>query len=259
MNFLHRFLIPLLGCLLFEAKNAAPTNATESQTDFYAKKCQFPHMALLKISTGNKSHICGGSLVDDIHIITAAHCFPKGWTFVDVSLGSTNSSVATATFHINRTNVHLHKDFKTLNSSFLLYENDAAFLVLPRPINASKCIRPITMATHNDTFYSSCFMVGWEINSSKANNTAVLKWENVNVLPDKDCGIIAKQFGKRRICASDLHLHGGKEKCQGGEGGSLVCFTKDNRTVLAGFTSSEAVCQHGISVCNRVAYFFTEN
>ncbi|GAB1606794.1 coagulation factor IX-like [Argonauta hians] len=251
--------LSLLLCFVLQAKNAVSDGNAQRPSRYWAQPCQFPPIALLKISTRSRSHFCGGTLVDNKNIITAAHCFPNGTTSVEVILGATNSNTISnrnpnvTSFKIPKSAVHLHKAFKVLHKSDLLYENDAAYVTLPRPLNNyTKCIRPISMATDTTRLYARCYLVGWDISSRTGRQQARLTYQIVNLVQKKSCDALSGKVKDRRICA-----HSGSKQCYGGDAGSLICFTPNKRPVAAGFTSSPAVCHNGVSICNKVSYFFT--
>jgi secreted trypsin-like serine protease len=89
---------------------------------------------------------CGGSLLDDTHILTAAHCVAH-FTSYDVSqmtarLGDYNIRISTEVKHVERKvkRVVRHKGF----DSRTLY-NDIAILTLSQKVTFSKGIKPVCL------------------------------------------------------------------------------------------------------------------
>lgn len=56
-----------------------------------ARRGQFPYYAFLLLSSGNDTSICGGTLISNQWVLTAAHCFDDPIDVLQVNLGSTRA------------------------------------------------------------------------------------------------------------------------------------------------------------------------
>lgn len=96
---------------------------------------QFPWHAALFIP--GEGYICGGSLVTQKHILTAAHCLEHADEYI-VSLGSIRRSLHSVDFRTK--DFVIHEDY---NPTF--YNNDIGLLTLPELVRISDKILPIKL------------------------------------------------------------------------------------------------------------------
>nr|XP_027237414.1 transmembrane protease serine 12-like [Penaeus vannamei] len=107
------------------------------------KKGDFPWMAHLKITASHSiEYMCGGSLVTDSLIISAAHCFEYDVLYVDVTLGMVDTKLMLASdlVRVRSTDFAMHPDYDAYN----IY-NDIAVIKLPKAVTFTDVIRPICL------------------------------------------------------------------------------------------------------------------
>ncbi|KAK7084305.1 Transmembrane protease serine 6 [Halocaridina rubra] len=177
---------------------------------------EWPWQAALMYGT---QQFCGGSLINDRYILTAAHCI-EGMNANDLTirLGEHQLSTSRETSHVTRSVSRIigHSQYSPGDEL-----NDIALLKLSSPVKVSSSVLPVCMPPELPTYANKVATVtGWGTTSSGGSSSDILKEVEVPVLSNKACQ--ANNYGTAikdtMLCAGQT----GKDSCQGDSGGPLV-------------------------------------
>ncbi|KAL9985595.1 hypothetical protein ACROYT_G008017 [Oculina patagonica] len=196
-----------------------------------AQKDSWPWQAMLAYVGG--SQFCGGSLINEQWVVTAAHCVAGGVSpnQIVVRLGAYKISDTAQELEVDE--IKMHENYGSPEQ----YAHDIALLKLKTKATLGAgvglvCLPDKSLALAPD---KRCYITGWGTLSSEGSQPDYLQEASVPIVSQEQCrnsypGLIHDSM----ICAG--FDEGGVDACQGDSGGPMVCEF-DGKWYLEGATS----------------------
>ncbi|XP_045487739.1 chymotrypsin-1-like [Pieris rapae] len=177
-----------------------------------------PHQTALKRKDGTT--FCGGAVIFDRWILTAAHCVKnlKPSEFFAV-VGTVSRTKGGTKYEISK--VIPHQEHNKPNK----FNNDIAVISTKEAIEFNEKVQPLPLPTQDIKAGLSCLLSGWGYLGYRRPQPDKLQYLYVNTLTGEQCnkyfeGRSPVTINSSQMCTLNKR---GEGTCQGDSGGSLVC------------------------------------
>ncbi|CAH1103086.1 unnamed protein product [Psylliodes chrysocephalus] len=215
-----------------------------------AEPGEFPFMALVGFNTTSDPWRCGGTLISDRFVLTAAHCTatrdagpPSVVRLGELDLTTENDGTQYRDYLVSRVITH---DGYNYPEKY----NDIALLETRETITFSQFIRPACLYVHKDINSDKALAMGIGKNDFAGEATNKLMKVGLDLFDNRRCSITYPANNKelpRGIVSTMLCsgvLAGGNDTCLGDSGGPLVITKNGNmcQFFVVGITSFGRLC-----------------
>jgi trypsin len=193
---------------------------------------QHPWQVALIVTSSDGRYLCGGSIIAEQWVLTAAHCFGKGSTPSRVIVKANATDYRREGFWIVAERPIKHDKFNSQS-----YEHDIALIKLSSSPRAR--VIPRAAPSTNIDIGEHLVVTGWGVEAEGGSSQpATLLKAEVPYVTNETCNAPEAYAGRifpGMLCAGEKA--GGVDSCQGDSGGPLVKGTTPETAILVGVVS----------------------
>ncbi|XP_061398825.1 serine protease SP24D-like [Musca vetustissima] len=172
-----------------------------------ARDGQFPYQVSVR---WGGAHVCGGSIISETFVVTAAHCLTMGTPEQNVRAGSRFIFYGGQVRQAAET--YVHADYKD-------FDNDIGLIQLSEPLLFNTRVNAVPLATHEPPSGVPVVTSGWGRTSSNGTVVNALRYNTLMALTSLDCSRRLPAIPESVICLAHSQGNG---VCDGDSGGPAV-------------------------------------
>ncbi|XP_069701693.1 chymotrypsin-2-like [Periplaneta americana] len=177
---------------------------------------KYPFM--LSLQKSNFGHFCGGSILNEIYILTAAHCVSnEDASKLSILVGTVDLRDGGERYNVEA--ITVHEDYNVTNNAI----NDIAVLKLQSAISFNEDVQPVKLPAQMEPTPDGtpATVIGFGYPYSDGDVMQHLQQVDIIVYSDEECQAIHNDAPHdSNICAGVPE--GGKGQCSGDSGGPLI-------------------------------------
>ncbi|ODM92500.1 Transmembrane protease serine 11B-like protein [Orchesella cincta] len=219
-----------------------------------------PYMAVM---TFRGKQVCGASLIDESHVLTAAHCVshlkPSVLPYLRILIGDHDISDPMDVQHQERnvSKVMYHKEF-----SVETLHDDVAMIKVSEPVNFGSSVSPVCLSEGIPPFDDGSTvgtLVGWGQLSATGVRPFTPRIADLRIWKQEDCeeayeGIAPEEVLEKTFCAGGFQDGGTTDACKGDSGGPFT-IVRNNRVEQVGIVSFGVGCGRLPGVFTRTSEY----
>jgi secreted trypsin-like serine protease len=221
-----------------------------------AREYEFPWQVSLRDKASN-SHFCGGTIISDTWILTAAHCLTDVLArSLSVVVGEYQRSATYSAVRqtLDAQATYIHKQYAADNQT-----NDIGLIKLAGNIVFNVNVQPACLPVSNDLYQGQkCQCSGWGTLFYYATSLPdYLQYVTLNITTDTYCHeafLPNESIYPGMMCATDNQGDTTRDSCQGDSGGPLTVKNSTGNFHVVGIVSWGIGCASGFpGVYTRVS------
>jgi len=183
------------------------------------------------VSLQSRDHFCGGTLIDNRHVLTAAHCIDSSRFRVIAGLHQRTNINGPLSQNLGVSRVFVHEQYNTRTEA-----NDIALVRLAQPVQFNAYVTAICLPGPDPQELERVTVAGWGVLSEDGDSARSLRQVTINVMNNQAERVYKNEFDVGRQIGAGIPNIGGKDSCQGDSGGPLM-YNANNQWYLTGVVS----------------------